>query len=79
VNAKEQKRVSLSNALDDELMDTARFIMHKTGFTFENLMTMHELRYFRLLKKAKGEQEVEVLRVEEQKRKLQTKKAKRNG
>ena len=79
MNAKEQKRISLSHALDDELMDTARFIMQKTGFTFADLMTMPVLRYFRLLKKAKGEQEVEVMRVEEQKRKLQTKKSKRNG
>ena len=79
MNAKEQKRISLAHTLDDELMDTARFIMQKTGFTFADLMTMPVLRYFRLLKKAKGEQEVEVMRVEEQKRKLQTKKSKRNG
>ena len=55
-------------------MDTARFIMQKTGFTFDDLMRMHELRYFRLLRKARNEQEAEVVRVEEQKRKLQTKK-----
>lgn len=48
--------------------------MQKTGFTFDDLMTMHELRYFRLLKKAKAEQEHEIIRVEEQKRKLQSKK-----
>jgi hypothetical protein len=64
----------LAQSLDDELMDTARFIMQKTGFTFDDLMRMHELRYFRLLRKARNEQEAEVVRVEEQKRKLQIKK-----